>query len=80
VYGREHLTKFKVGTKGNDPSFVPDVMKKVRIAADIPEGERPRIQTLKVDHPAFDQYLETQKNAAGNYPDICDITIPSRKL
>lgn len=80
VYGREHLTSFKVGTKGDNPSFVPDVMKKVRIAADIPEGERPRIQTLKVDSPAFDQYITTQKNASGAYPDICDIEIPNRKL
>lgn len=80
VYGREHLTKFKVGTKGDNPNFVPDMMKKVRIAADIPEGERPVIQTLKVDSPAFDQYLATQKKASGDYPDICDITIPSRKL
>ena len=80
VYGREHLTKFKVGVKGDDASFVPDVMRKVRIAADIPESERPRIQTLKVDSPAFDQYLTTQKGASGNYPDICDITIPNRKL
>jgi len=75
-----HCTSFKVGTKGDNPSFVPDVMKKVRIAADIPESERPRIQTLKADSPAFDSYLATQKDASGNYPDICDITIPNRKL
>lgn len=80
VYGREHLTKFKVGVKGDDDSFVPDVMRKVRIAADIPDAERPNIQTLKVDSPAFDQYLTSQKDASGAYPDICDITIPSRKL
>ena len=80
VYGRENLTKFKIGVKGSDESFVPDVMRKVRIAADIPESERPRIQTLKVDSPAFDHYLETQKTGSGKYPDICDITIPSRKL
>ncbi len=80
VYGREHLTKFKVGTKGDDANFIPDVMKKVRIAADIPEGERPKVQVLKASSPAFDQYLASQKNADGTYPDICDITIPSRTL
>jgi len=53
---------------------------KVRIAADIPDAERPRIQTLKVNSPAFDQYLSSQKNESGEYPDICDIAIPSRKL
>lgn len=80
VYGREHLTKFKVGTKGDDANFIPDVMKKVRIAADMPESERPKVQVLKASSPAFDQYLASQKNADGTYPDICDITLPSRTL
>ena len=80
VYGREHLTKFKVGTKGDDANFIPDMMNKVRIAADIEAGERPKIQTLKAGSPAFGQYLKTQKGVDGSYPDICDITIPSRKL
>lgn len=80
VYGRELLTSFKVGAVGQDAGFVPDVMDKVRIAADIAEGERPRIQALKVDSPAFDQFISSQKNADGTYPDVCDIAIPTRKL
>jgi len=38
VLGHEHLTKIKVGSKGEDPNFVPDVMKKVQVAADVPEA------------------------------------------
>jgi len=78
VLGHEHLTKIKVGSKGENPNFVPDVMKKVQIAADVPVAERVNVQVLKTDSPAFKNYLRTQKNAEGNYPDICDIQVPSR--
>jgi len=78
VLGHEHLTKIKVGSKGEDPNFVPDVMKKVQMAADVPEGERVNVQVLKTDSAAFKNYLKTQKKADGSYPDICDIRVPSR--
>lgn len=80
VFGREHLTKFKVGTKGDDASFIPDVMQKVQIAADMPEADRLNVQMLKTSTPAFKEFLTTTKQANGEYPDICDINIPSRKL
>jgi len=79
VLGHEHLTKIKVGSKGEDPSFVPDVMKKVQIAADVPEAERVKVQVLKTDSPAFKNYLKTQKKPDGTYPDICDIRVPSHQ-
>jgi len=79
VLGHEHLTKIKVGSKGEDASFVPDVMKKVQIAADVPEAERVNVQVLKTDSPAFQNYLKTQKKSDGAYPDICDIRVPSRQ-
>lgn len=78
VFGHEHLTKIKVGSKGENPNFVPDVMNKVRLAADVPEAERVKVQVLKTDSPAFKNYLKTQKKADGTYPDICDIRVPSR--
>jgi len=78
VSGHEHLTKIKVGSKGDDPNFIPDVMKKVRLAADVPEAERVKVQVLKTDSSAFKNYLKTQKNADGTYPDICDIRVPNR--
>ena len=78
VFGHEHLTKIKVGTKGDDPSFVPDVMKKVQLAADVPAAERVNVQVLATQSPAFKNYLKTQKKVDGTYPDICDIRVPSR--
>lgn len=78
VLGHEHLTKIKVGSKGENPSFIPDVMKKVRVAADVPEAERVKVQVLKTDSPAFKNYLKTQKKADGTYPDICDIRVPTK--
>ena len=78
VLGHEHLTKIKVGSKGEDPNFIPDVMKKVQIAADVPAAERVKLQVLKTDSPAFKNYLKTQKKADGTYPDICDIRVPTR--
>lgn len=78
VWGREDLTKIKIGAKGDDPSFVPDVMKKVQVAADVPEAERLKIQVLDTQSPAFNNYLKTYKKDDGTYPDICEIEIPTR--
>ena len=78
VLGHEHLTKIKVGSKGENPNFVPDVMKKVQVAVDVPAAERVNVQVLKADSAAFKNYLKTQKKADGTYPDVCDIQVPSR--
>lgn len=78
VMGREHLTKFKVGTKGQDEGFVPDKMNSVRVLADVPKSERPKIQVLKTSSPAFKTFMGTYKKADGSYPDICDISVPTR--
>lgn len=78
VYGREHLTKFKVGTKGEDLNFVPDQMKKVRIGSDLPPAEQLDIQVLKTDGPHYRRFMDQQKTDAGTFKDICDIAIPSR--
>lgn len=78
VYGHENLTKIKKGTVGETSGFIPDKMNKVQIAADIPEADRINIQVLDTDSSAFKNYLRTQKKSDGSYPDICDISVPSR--
>ena len=78
VYGREQLTMFKVGSKSDDDSFVPDKMNKVRIAADVPESDRVNLQVLRTNSPAFKAYLKKYKKPDGNYEDICDVEIPTR--
>jgi len=79
VMGHDVLTKIRVGSVGED-GFVPDAMKTVRIAADLPEAERPNVQVLKTSSPAFNQYMSTLKNPDGSYPEICDISLPTRTL
>ena len=78
VSGHDVLTAIKIGTAGQDPDFKPDVMKKVQVAADVPEAERVNVQVLKTDSPSFQRYLKSLKSADGIYPEICDIQIPSR--
>ena len=77
VMGHKLLTKIKVGNAGEN-GFVPDAMKTVRIAADLPEAERPVVQVLKVASPAFDQYMATLKKPDGTYPEVCDVSVPTR--
>ena len=79
VMGHDILTKIKIDAVG-EGDFVPDAMKTVRMAADLPEAERPNVQVLKTSSPAFNQYLNTLKSADGSYPEICDISLPSRVL
>ncbi|MEM9600891.1 MAG: peptidylprolyl isomerase [Pseudomonadota bacterium] len=74
VMGRDHLTKIKVGVVGEE-GFVPDQMNTVRVAADLPDGERPTVQVLDTSSDAFTSWLSSQ-----TYEDVCDIAIPTRTL
>ena len=78
VMGHEFLESFKVGTNGETPGFVPDKMNRVTLAADWPEATRPVVKVLKTTGADFKRFLDTQKDDAGGYPDICDIQIPSK--
>jgi len=80
VMGFKHIESPKVGTIGEDPGFVPDRMNSVRVAADLPEEDRPRVQVMKTDIKLFELFLETQKKRSGRFPDICDIKVPTRTL
>lgn len=77
VMGQKFLRRFKVGTVG-EAGFVPDQMNTVRVAADLPEEDRPTVYVMKTGHPAFQSYLETVKKTDGSYPDICDIPVPTK--
>jgi len=80
VMGYDLLEKPVVGTIGEVPGWIPDRMNEVDVAADLPEAERPTVQVLKTDSPAFSNWLKTQKNEDGTYPDICELPIPTRTL
>ena len=78
VLGYEYLEKPQVGTIGEVPGWIPDRMNKVEIAADMEDSERPAVQVLRTDHPAFGNWLKSQKKADGTFPAICDLSVPTR--
>lgn len=78
VWGRDGLTKIKVGTKGDDQGFIPDRMETVRIAADVAEDQRIPVQVLRTDSESFKAHLNSLKNEAGQLPKACDIEVPTR--
>jgi peptidylprolyl isomerase len=56
----------------------PDVMTRVRVAADLPEAERPRVEVLDVRAPAFEALVERTRTERGVRFSICDIELPAR--
>ncbi len=80
VMGYEYLEKPQVGTIGDVPGWIPDRMNTVELASDMSEGERPTVQVLRTDSPAFTNWLKTQKKADGSFPNICDLVVPTRVL
>jgi peptidylprolyl isomerase len=69
-----------VGTIGDTPGWIPDRMNTVEIAADMDEAERPTVQVLRTDHPAFQSWLKTRQLEDGSFPDICNLEVPTRVL
>ncbi len=80
VMGHELLEKPKVGTIGEVPGWVPDRMTDVNMAIDMPEADRPKVQVLRTDSPAFANWVKTQQNEDGTFPDVCDLSVPTRTL
>lgn len=80
VMGYDLLEKPKVGVIGEVPGWVPDRMTDVNMAIDMPESDRPKVQVLRTDHPAFGNWVKTQKKEDGTFPDICELSVPTRKL
>jgi cyclophilin family peptidyl-prolyl cis-trans isomerase len=64
-------------SSGRVPDAQQDRMVRVRLAADIPEAERPSASVLDVRSARFDQLVEETRAARGSAFSICDITLPS---
>ena len=80
VMGYDLLEKPQVGTIGEVPGWIPDRMNTVELAIDMAEDERPTVQVLRTDSPAFTNWLKTQKKADGTFPNVCDLQVPTRVL
>jgi len=78
VMGYEFLEKPIVGTIGEVPGWIPDRMNEVDVAADMPVSDRPTVQVLRTDHPAFQNWLKSQKKEDGTFPDVCSLAVPTR--
>jgi peptidylprolyl isomerase len=74
ISGQEAVTAIKVGEPVADPQ---DYMERVRLLADLPAKDRPKIRVIDPKGPWFKAELERVKAAgAGNF-DPCDVKIPA---
>jgi peptidylprolyl isomerase len=78
ISGLDVVRKIKAGP---DDSTVPppqDSMSRVRLLADIPAAEQPKIQVMDTRSPGFKALVEAEKAKAGGILTACDVQIPVR--
>ncbi|WP_454597352.1 peptidylprolyl isomerase [Qipengyuania sp. SM2507] len=90
VEGIEHLSSLPRGTGAlgfyEDPAKrVP--IRSIRIASDLPEGEKPRFEYLSTESESFARYAEARANRRDPFfivpaggADICNIPVPVRRV
>lgn len=71
VGGLETVFKLAVG----EPPTAPDVMTSVRVAADIPEDERPSVEAIKASSPDFLSYAGLVRGKERSDFSICDLRV-----
>ncbi len=74
VQGLDVVRAIAVG----EPPIAPDKMIRVRVLADLPPAERPRLEVMDVRSPAFAHEIATARRAHGADFTPCDIAIPTR--
>lgn len=78
VSGLDVLRSLQVGDGDNGmmAQAQPDRLTRVRVAADIPEGERPTVQVLSTSSPRFRALVDETRQARGADFSVCDVTLP----
>lgn len=76
VQGFEAIQGLAVG----EPPAAPDRMVRVRVAADLPPGERPRLEAMDPRGPAFRAKAAATMRAKGAAFTICDLEVPVRAV
>ena len=66
------------GVAVGKPPAVPDLMLKVRVAADLPPAEQPRVEVQDERGPAFRARVEALKQARGAAFSVCDLDVTVR--
>ena len=65
--------------KAGEPVAAPqDRMTRVRLAADLPEAERPKVQVMDTRGPAFKALVDETKARKGSFFHVCDVEIPAK--
>lgn len=73
VAGLDVVRGLEEGTVGQSLGFEPDQINRMRVAADLPAGERPTVWVEREDGPAFAARVAALETA----PDACDIQLAS---
>jgi peptidylprolyl isomerase len=76
VEGLDVVRAIKVG----EPPPDPDRMVRVRLAADIPPGERPRLEVTDTAGPAFRAQIARAKAKLGAAFSVCDLQLAVRPI
>ena len=63
-----------------EPPAHPDKMLKVRVMADLPPADRPRLKVMDEHSPAFARLVAKVRAAKGADFTVCDIEVPARAL
>ncbi len=75
--GQEAVNALKLG----EPVIGPDRITRMRIAADMPESERPALEVMRTDGPAFAALVDEAREAAavlGQPLTVCEVEVPVR--
>ena len=62
-----------------EPPEHPDRMLRVRVLADIPAAERPKLELMDVNGPAFAKLAAKARAARGADFSVCDVEVPVRQ-
>lgn len=63
-----------------EPPAQPDAMRRVRVLADLPATERPKLEIMNVSGPAFAALVEAKRAEKGADFSVCDIAVPVRQV
>ena len=76
VVGLDVIRAMAVG----EPPARPDVMRKVRVAADLPPAERPKVEVMDEHGQSFAALVAKVRRDKGADFTICDIEVPTRPV
>lgn len=88
VQGMEHLSVLPRGTGPLGFYEKPEqrvAMRSIKLAADVPEAERSRLEVFRTDRPAFADLVESRRNRRDDWYvhpaghiDLCNVPVPVR--